>query len=156
MGEAQAQNVEQMIGEAEAGELMRDLLGVNGRAQLAVAALEALALVVCQHRLKLCAQALEARLEARDRLAERHVRLQSGDRPSAGPPRGALQREQSGQFRLRALVAGAGAQSLGLIDQLEHAFGEDPGPDGVLGARAVAARKAEDEARAHQVDQFVD
>ena len=102
------------------------------------------------------AQALEAGLEARDRIAERHVRIQPGDRPSAGPPRGALQRQQRGQFRLRALVAGAGAQPFGLIDQVEHALGEDPRTDGVLGARAVAAREAEDEARAHQVDQFVD
>ena len=38
-----------MVGEAQAGELMGDLLGVDGRAQLAVVVLEALALVVGQH-----------------------------------------------------------------------------------------------------------
>ena len=66
-----------------------------------------------------------------------------------------LQREQRRQLCLCSLAAAAGAQRFGLIDQVEHAFGKDPRTDRVLGARAVAAREAEDEARAHQVDQFV-
>src|SRR5690348_11477470 len=57
---AQAQDVEQMVGEAQTGELKGQLLGIDGRAQLAIAPLEALALVESQQAVEFRTQAVKA------------------------------------------------------------------------------------------------
>src|SRR5260370_9807255 len=103
-----------MVGETQARELIGDLFDVDGRPQLAVAALEALTFVSDQHSLELRVQALEAGFEAGYRGAERIVRLQAADRPSARSARGALQRQQRCQLRRRALATGAGARPVSL------------------------------------------
>src|ERR1700730_7927485 len=101
MIKAHADDAEQMIGEREARESMRELLCVHGCAQFAIDALEALTLGRKRHRFELATEALEQSPELFHCVADRHIRLAIAQSPLAGAPCGAIERKKCADLGLR-------------------------------------------------------
>src|SRR6266852_3058452 len=128
----QAQYAQQMIGETQAREAVREFAVGYVVAQIAIDALEAIALAIGEYRFKFAAERFEGRLETSHRGADR-----------------------SGGLQFRGRVRTMALEIRGALVNRENVSRDHPRADYIFGADAAVAHKVEDECRAGQIDEFV-
>src|ERR1700682_3962832 len=89
-----------MIGEGETRQFVCELFLMDGGAELAIGALEAIAFTTGQHGLEFGGEPAQLGLDAADGDAERLSGIGVRDRPGAGASRGALEAEKGTQLSI--------------------------------------------------------
>ena len=108
--EGEAQHIEQMIGKGETRKFERELFLMDGGAQLAIGALEAIAFAAGQNGLEFGREMIQLRLDAADGDAERFGRIGMRDRPGAGASGGAFEAEKGAELGLGGELGGVGLE----------------------------------------------
>src|SRR5260370_19745806 len=144
-----------MIGETQARECMREFAIGYVAAQVAIDALEAIALAIGEHRFEFCAKRFEGGLETSHRGTDRSSWLELRESPSSGAAARAFEGEERAELQVRSDIRTVALEFLGAFVNREHVGGDYPCAHYVFALVAAIAHEGEDASSADETHELI-